>query len=800
MFTKTTRFFLKKRIQRRIATFLLCVFSLNLLIVPDSKPMAAPLAITTIEAVAVPAFEMLVMAGSAIAGLAIAASHTLYDRVDGLMKTTPPSYVIAHQAPQADLCATVVAQPIIQDIKSKMLSASVQQECIPVVRSSVAQGGAAVATAEANSSCQSAITHSVVGHLAALSLDGQKIDALANQDAQIPLWCADGDAFFCCYPLEDGCEIRTNDNRGFFVIRVNQGNQLAAHATGLAIAFAWNDLVVELKNHPQFRRETIAILHDATACMFKTQSKRLSDSIPACFALSSLDSTHTLLDFELASTVEALQKAYFHHDGTICATALLRQTGLSARIIDFIDSMVQFTRNVIKQVNLISPSDYKALQSISKPCCNRRGCGHQFLPPEQAAQFNHDVIRCIEACRKGDFETAEKIAVNYQESTVFRKIIEQRTAAIIEARSSLYDSQGIAKAVHADPAYRAYKDRISSMTATGKGHFHTNLLARSHLKDKIIESLHVPGAVPACVIEAAYALLGTDCSTLTDIAKYTACVEQIIQTAAPRDRDTLIHAFYEKNGVLKELANQVPEVKELTFAKDLCLQTFTTERNQLNKLVCTKIINQDKAALVDQAIDQLKEYVAAADTTSRADMHALFVQSFEAVLQQNDTPDTEAPSQEQPTIEVGSAAGTQTTGAVTGGGGAQPPKKDENNEQNEPKKKIAVISKGEVVATTLVGFVEKGIKYAHIFSPDHKSRGIMDLGINEADIVNKFKAIVRTINAAGKLIEKTNVIRTFINGLQVEIHVHIINGMAVGLDGYIGHSARTSWNYIINYF
>ena len=64
------------------------------------------------------------------------------------------------------------------------------------------------------------------------------------------------------------------------------------------------------------------------------------------------------------------------------------------------------------------------------------------------------------------------------------------------------------------------------------------------------------------------------------------------------------------------------------------------------------------------------------------------------------------------------------------------------------------------------------------------------------EILDKFKNIVKDINSKGLFNEGTNQIKTVINGLDVEIKVHIIDGIVKSLDGYIGHSSREWANSI----
>ncbi len=115
------------------------------------------------------------------------------------------------------------------------------------------------------------------------------------------------------------------------------------------------------------------------------------------------------------------------------------------------------------------------------------------------------------------------------------------------------------------------------------------------------------------------------------------------------------------------------------------------------------------------------------------------------------------------------------------------------------------------------------IKRDHIFSDKHKKAGIYKLSklpeteqvekmgsidgkilsktdskIREKvqdDILAKFQRIIEAVDAAGKLTDTfkggvTNVIRTTINGFQVEIRVHITEGQVMNINAFLENSGR----------
>ncbi|MBD3231046.1 hypothetical protein GF322_00090 [Candidatus Dependentiae bacterium] len=78
----------------------------------------------------------------------------------------------------------------------------------------------------------------------------------------------------------------------------------------------------------------------------------------------------------------------------------------------------------------------------------------------------------------------------------------------------------------------------------------------------------------------------------------------------------------------------------------------------------------------------------------------------------------------------------------------------------------------------------------HIFSKKHLKNGIMKLGKCEDDILGYFKKVIESVDYKGLLKPGTNQIKTKINGFEVEIKVHIIDGKVISFDGYMGYSDR----------
>ena len=155
----------------------------------------------------------------------------------------------------------------------------------------------------------------------------------------------------------------------------------------------------------------------------------------------------------------------------------------------------------------------------------------------------------------------------------------------------------------------------------------------------------------------------------------------------------------------------------------------------------------------------------------------------------NVLPPTVAKSQANDNGDSEGASGKQQPIPAMPMGPDQKPPKDDEEEKQCDKDAKGVIKK----------YFKRAMDRTHIFSEPHIKDGIMKLTslataseeVQKDDIIEKFKAIVTAVDAKGLLKDGvTNAIQMVINGLKVQIQVHIINGEVMSLDGYIGHSAR----------
>ena len=82
----------------------------------------------------------------------------------------------------------------------------------------------------------------------------------------------------------------------------------------------------------------------------------------------------------------------------------------------------------------------------------------------------------------------------------------------------------------------------------------------------------------------------------------------------------------------------------------------------------------------------------------------------------------------------------------------------------------------------------------HIFSKNHKKKGILLLGKNENNIANKFVNIVKLADHKGLLKTGPNQIYTIINNHKVVIRTFIKEGVVLKINDFAGITSRNLGN------
>ena len=84
----------------------------------------------------------------------------------------------------------------------------------------------------------------------------------------------------------------------------------------------------------------------------------------------------------------------------------------------------------------------------------------------------------------------------------------------------------------------------------------------------------------------------------------------------------------------------------------------------------------------------------------------------------------------------------------------------------------------------------------HVFSEKHIKDGIMDLGSNQDDILDKGFNIIKEMDGKGLLKENSTQVKTHLDGMKTEIKIHVKDGKIINFDMFKGWSNRDMGNTI----
>ncbi len=392
-----------------------------------------------------------------------------------------------------------------------------------------------------------------------------------------------------------------------------------------------------LHTNKAYKAQFISQIKPVVNCMADTKSSDLVTSIKACNKLDKL-STGTLLDYNLKETVEILKTLYFHSDGTICHTALTQPTEAGRTITNFADAIEKRTKGAIPCHEVMEPSLYNCLKKSSAGnATGKHCCSHRHLSYEEAQAFNTAVDDCCQACANCDPAKASAIAKKYPQEKIFQALAEQcerqHAQALQNAHATLYDEYGIVRVAQRDPIYIANRYAINHATVAEKEIINQNLLIRHHLKTKMHELWSIPENASDSIHNALYSILGKDGAATADIATLQSQIEQIVARSESYDYSELVKAFYEPNGVLKELALQAPETKNIARIERILTPECAFQRKQLNDLICIQLKSPSKVPQAKKAIEYMTRWLIGANTTEQIESKAAFEKAYEAIMQ-----------------------------------------------------------------------------------------------------------------------------------------------------------------------
>ena len=256
----------------------------------------------------------------------------------------------------------------------------------------------------------------------------------------------------------------------------------------------------------------------------------------------------------------------------------------------------------------------------------------------------------------------------------------------------------------------------------------------------------IPDSAPAHVQDALYAIMGNDCSALSDVQALANRAHEIVTVAPAEQQADLIKAFYLPNGVLKEYAQHDPGVQAIKVHGAILSNESADTRKELNELVGSRIKNNQDTASTNKAIEALNLKF------------------------------TEAPQQQKPNITPQGGGGP-----TPGTPGPESEQKNNNLDQGKAAALGAVLIEevGEKTTEITENAIEKGIEVVEqvkLVVSEIESRAVQNIEIERiAQYNSKFKS---TVQAATK-----------------KIHVNFLEGnINHMLDNRRGHLPDTAEN------
>ena len=304
------------------------------------------------------------------------------------------------------------------------------------------------------------------------------------------------------------------------------------------------------------------------------------ERVEAALNLLSRDASDPMYADAFYETKKNLLKYLFDSDGRLSNTIVQRRTSdISYFVKKFIDKSV---------------ADYaqrEQLKSQLPDCSDIQGTGLRWpiLGNLQHRALNHPMNTAyknlITAGKCYDMQTVAQIKKQYSADQSIQTLARYYQ---VDYHTKIYNERGIVRVGLQDPFFlNTDKNRLKDIYAnsTLREPFNQELLVRYGVKATLQERWAIPDYAPPCVHNALYKLLDNSGEPLSHITKLQETVETILANAPADEYPQLIQAFYEPNGVLKEIAHQAPQTKQLNIPSEILSPEHAETRNRLNILL-----------------------------------------------------------------------------------------------------------------------------------------------------------------------------------------------------------------------
>ncbi len=680
---------MKKHIKKRIAKFFLNIFLCNIIIAPKTEAVAIPVVI------AAPTAKTLLTAGAALAGIIgtfFAVKHknfpdmatTILNPAAGEISICKESTSPVIPSVASDIVREIVEEKQVSNIAPGVLESTQVAGSSEILNQTVPANRNDVKISKIDDSQPSELSHEHINHVplttakayvetltksASKKISNKMLDNLVGEfcknNQQAIISYAQVENAFRVASIPYGIQVEAPAASCKFTAQLS--NQSAINAQRMATIQACWDLHMfqaQMRDDKATRAKVLQDVRAAvncltqTQCLPHTQACDLTQRIEACLVMDKLYIESPVVK-ELSGAIENLRKIYFHQDGSLCWNAFYKNTNAPSIIIECVDSMHKQLGSSVAHTELIQSTIYNELRSAAKStACNETGisCSNHHSYASNGRQFNQEILNLIESCKHYDFEKAHAIQQQYSTCPQLQNIVDYYKVQYQNALNAIFDNDGIVRVAQKDPAYIANRDLFHRASITEKEIINQNLLMRHHIKEIMHKRWNIPQSCPQEIHNALYQIIGNDSSSLSKLGLFQQKVQHIIQTAPQGDYDKLVGAFYEPNGVLKEYALHLPDAKNIELPNKILTPTYSTEREQLNTLICMQIKKPEYSKQAQESIHNLEHWLNTSNSKEQIDAKTAFNHTYEAIMNQEQKVKISSQSQAQNIVDANSSA------------------------------------------------------------------------------------------------------------------------------------------------
>lgn len=634
---------MKKYFKRDGQRFLCLFLAINIFIVSTIKMAAAPI-------ILVPAAEMLMEVGAAVVGIVSSLVMSGGKKCSSILADLNTELTNAPQEIKCGLSmhyqtvtiAKMSSIPVVKLVASKSVISVLRHKLSNCVSDSSADQKKEHIVSENKNAISINQVNTYIGHVfKKLSVDSadkklkELFDAASNQ--RLSSFCVllpVPKSPFIFENIDYGMAVHFGDSGGYALWQLSDRTaQSCAHMRAIRENNRIAQMNRNLKHNAIYKQARKTEIDQAIKYFMMTQSNDLAESVIACMSLDGIYIDAIPLQRAVAPAVAKLKEIYFQDSyGALCFTRMNYPNKTEKIVDEFMRNITKYSDHVFTRSNLVDPSFYRVNKENSVRCSFK--CPSRFSSQSEAAEYNQAVLQCAQACQKFDFSTARAIEQRYKNDALLSALIKQNWEKYTALRNgaALYDKNGIIRIAEKDPAFLINRDRFVRATAQEKVAINENLMMRYWLKQKMHKNWQISATASDAVHDALYTIIGSKGEALADVDLLQKTIEQILKDALREDYADLVKAFYLPNGVLKEYALQMPQVKHLVLPVSINSPTYAVQRAQLNQLICAQITTPEKAAASKVAIDKLQAWLTSTNTKEQIAYKEQFTQAYNAVF------------------------------------------------------------------------------------------------------------------------------------------------------------------------